>query len=145
MKKCKSMLIGKNTEHILNSPLSVDKWDVEHRVEKTTGDTALVETYTGQVEIGQCTEQKYLGFILSSTGDNLVNIRSIRNKSNGTIRKIFTKLESLCLQKYYFETGILFMNIMWRSSILCGWESYYNLKENEIRQLERIEEHFMSC
>ena len=143
VKKCKSMLIGKNTEHILNSPLSVDKWDVEHRVEKTTGDTALVETYTGQVEIGQCTEQKYLGFILSSTGDNLVNIRSIRNKSNGTIRKIFTKLESLCLQKYYFETGILFMNIMLRSSILYGCESYYNLKENEIRQLERIEEHFM--
>ena len=63
--------------------------------------------------------------------------------TNGTIRKIFTKLESLCLQKYYFETGILFMNIMLRSSILYGCESYYNLKENEIRQLERIEEHFM--
>ena len=35
------------------------------------------------------------------------------------------------------------MNTMLRSSILYACETYYNLKENEIRQLERIEEGFM--
>ena len=142
VKKCKSMLIAKNTENILNSSLCVDKWNVEHRVEPS-GDTTLVESYGGQVQIEKCSEQKYLGFILSSSGDNMANIRSIRNKSIGTIRKIFSKLNSLHLQKYYFECGILFMNIMLRSSILYACETYYNLKENEIRQLERIEESFM--
>ena len=142
VKKCKSMLIAKNTENILNSSLCVDKWNLEHRVEPS-GDTTLVESYGGQVEIEKCSEQKYLGFILSSSGDNMANIRSIRNKSIGTIRKIFSKLNSLHLQKYYFECGILFMNIMLRSSILYACETYYNLKENEIRQLERIEESFM--
>ena len=73
----------------------------------------------------------------------MVNIRSLRNKSIGTTRKIFSKLNSLHLKKYYFETGILFMNIMLRSSILYACETYYNLKENEIRQLERIEENYM--
>ena len=73
----------------------------------------------------------------------MVNIRSIRNKSIGIIKKIFTKLNSLKLQKYYFECGLIFMNVMLRSSILYGCETYYFLKENEMRQIERIEESFM--
>ena len=35
------------------------------------------------------------------------------------------------------------MNVMLRSSILYASECYYNMKEQEIRQLERIEENFM--
>ena len=95
------------------------------------------------MEIGKCQETKYLGFILSSSGDNLVNTTSIRNKSIGITKKIFTKLNSLKLRKYYFECGIIFMNVMLRSSILYACETYYNMKENEIRQIERIEEPFM--
>ena len=56
--------------------------------------TNLLERYEGQVQIGMCSEQKYLGIIISSTGDNLANIRAVRNKSNGLIRKIYEKLES---------------------------------------------------
>ena len=142
-KKCKTMLIGKNLETALNSPLCVDNWTVEHRENPATGDTELVETYSGQVQIGQTEEQKYLGFILSSSGNNMANIRALQNKSVGIIRKIFTKLHSLNLQKYYFEVGMIFMNVMLRSSILYACETYYNLKETEIRQIERIEESFM--
>jgi hypothetical protein len=137
------MLIGKNLENVLDSNLSVDSWTVEHRENKETGDTDLVETYSGQIEMGKCKEQKYLGFILSSSGDNMVNIRAIRNKSIGVIRKIFTKLNNLKLQKYYFECGVIFMNVMLRSSILYACETYFNLKEIEVRQIERIEESFM--
>ena len=142
-KKCKTMLVGKNLDHVVNSDLTVDKWSVEHRENTETGDTDLVETYAGQVVIGKCQEQKYLGFVLSSSGDNMANIRVLRNKSIGTIRKIFTKLNSLNLQKYYFECGMILMNVMLRSSILYAAETYYHLKENEIRQIERIEESFM--
>jgi hypothetical protein len=102
-----------------------------------------VETYAGQVVIGKCQEQKYLGFVLSSSGDNMANIQVVRNKSIGTIRKIFTKLNSLNLQKYFFECGMILMNVMLRSSILYAAETYYNLKEKEMRQLERIEESYM--
>ena len=143
VKKCKTMLVGEDLGNILNHSLSVDKWSVEHREVKTTGDTELVETFIGQVEIGKCTEQRYLGFIISNSGNNMANIQAIKNKSIGTIRQIFTKLNSLNLRKYYFECGMLFMNVMLRSSILYASETYYNLKEYEIRQLERIEENFM--
>jgi hypothetical protein len=73
----------------------------------------------------------------------MVNINHMKKKSRGIIRKIFSKLESLHLKQYYFECAIVFMNTMLRSSILYACETYYNLKECEIRQLERIEEEFM--
>ena len=91
----------------------------------------------------QCNEQKYLGFVISNSDNNMANINNVRKKSFGTIRTILDKLKALNLRKYYFECGILFLNLMLRSSILYGSESYYNLKENELRALERIEESYM--
>jgi hypothetical protein len=41
------MFIGKNLENVLDSPLQVDKWSVEHIVNTETGDTDLVESYYG--------------------------------------------------------------------------------------------------
>ena len=38
---------------------------------------------------------------------------------------------------------MIFMNAMLRSSLIWASETYYNLKEQEIRQIERIEENFM--
>ena len=52
-------------------------------------------------------------------------------------------MKGLKLRKYYFECGVLFLNIMLRSSILYACETYYNLKETEIRAIERIEENYM--
>jgi hypothetical protein len=67
----------------------------------------------------------------------------MKTKSIWIINKIFNKLDCLTLSKYYFECGIIFLNIMLRSSILYASECYYDLKETELRQLERIEEGFL--
>ena len=141
--KCKSMLISKNPDNILDSNLMVDKWDVQHVDNPATGDSDIQETYSGQVPIDKTDKQKYLGFMISSKGDNMVNIKEMKNKSIWVIRKIFTKLDSLNLKKYYFECGILFLNTILRSSILYACETYYNLKETEVRQLEMLEEVFL--
>ena len=121
----------------------VNKWKVTHVDNPNTGESDLVETYEGLVSIGQTTKQKYLGFIISSKGNNMDNINQMKNKSIGIIRKIFNRLDGLNLQKYYFESGMIFLNVMLRSSILYACETYYNLKEVELRQLERIEEGFL--
>ena len=42
-----------------------------------------------------------------------------------------------------FECGIIFLNIILRSTILYASETYYNLTEPQIRHLERIEENFL--
>ena len=71
------------------------------------------------------------------------NITDKKNKSIGIIKKIFNKIQGLNLRKYFFECAIIFLNVMLRSSILYASETYYDLKETEIRALERIEENFL--
>ena len=141
--KCKTMLIGKDTKNVLNSKLSVDNWKVEHEDNKETGDNDLVETYSGQIDIEATDQQKYLGFVISNKNNNMANINEVKKKSIGSIQQIFNRLNSLKLQRYYFECALIFMNVMLRPSILYACECYYNLKETEIRQIERIEEGFL--
>ena len=141
--KCKSMMVGKNTEKVLNNPLHVDNWKVEYVENKETGDVDLVESYEGKVEIEKTDEYTYLGFVISSKGENMANIRQVKKKSPGTIRRILNKLNSMNLRQYYFESAILLMNLMLRGSILYAADMYYNLKESEVREIERIEEGYL--
>ena len=96
------MLICKDPTNVLNSNLMVDNWKVEHADIDETGDSELIETYQGQVFIEKTEQQKYLGFTISSRGNNLININEMKKKSILIIRKIFNRLESLNLQNYYF-------------------------------------------
>ena len=141
--KCKSILVGKNKKNFPNSRLVVDNWNINHEENKKTGSTKIVETYEGKIDIEQVTEYKYLGFIISSIGDNMAQIRHMKNKSVGIIRSIITKLNSLNLRKYFYECSKLFMNVMLRGSILYSIEMCYNFKEKELRQIKRIEEEYI--
>ena len=120
----------------------MDKWKVSHK-DTENGEVVLIEEFDGQVKIEKTEEQRYLGFVLSSKGNNMVNIEHMKKKSKGIIRRIFNKLDSLNLRKYYVECALIFLKVMLRSSILYACETYYNLKETEIRQLEMIEEGFL--
>ena len=141
--KCKSMLKSKKPNTVQNSRLLVDNWNTKHMKNKNTGEIELVEEYDGRIQLEQVDKQKYLGFILSCKGDNMIDIQNLKNKSIGIIRKLFNKLESLKLQKYYFECALIFLNVMLRSSILYASETYYGLSEHQMRQIERIEEEFL--
>ena len=141
--KCKSMLVGKSAQNTINSDLLVDKWTVKYEENVLTGEGELVEIYSGLTKIEKTSEQKYLGFVLSSTGDNMANIRELKNKSIGVVRSTMNKLNGLTLKCYYFECAVILMNVMVRGSILYASEMYYNLKETELRQIEQIEEGFL--
>ena len=56
----------------------------------------------------------------------MANIRQMKNKSLGVIRKIFNKLNSLNLKQYYYECAFILMNVMLRGSCLYASEMYYN-------------------
>ena len=56
------------------------------------------------------------------------------------MKSALNTLNSMNLKNYYFECSVIILNVMLRSSILYASEMYYDLRENEIRQLERIEE-----
>jgi hypothetical protein len=137
------MIVGKNIKNAINNELLVDGWKETFVDNIETGECDLVDEYIGEIPIGETEEQKYLGFILSSKGDNMANINAIKKKSIGVIRTIMNKLDSLKLRQYYFECSIIFMNVILRGSILYASETYYNLTEMQLRKIERIEEEYL--
>ena len=141
--KCKTMVVGEEKEAVIKNALVVDDWKVDYVRDDKTGETRLREWYSGKMEIDQVSKQKYLGFVISNQGNNLANIQEVKNKSIGIMKKILEKLNTLNLKKYYFECGLIFMNVVLRGTILYAAETYYNLTEKELRILERIEESYM--
>ena len=135
------MIIGR-ADTIMDSNLQVS-WNVEYKMDDETSNYVLEESYNGKVQIEKTENQKYLGFFLSSKGNNMVNIKEMEKKSIWVSQRILNRLQSLNLKQYYFQCGLMFLNIILRSSILYAAETYYNLKENELRALERIEENFI--
>ena len=141
--KCQYMVVGKNADTVTQNSLQVDQWISEYKENKISGEHDLIESYGGKIDIKKTEVYKYLGFMISCTGDNMANIREMKNKSIGVIRNIFNKLKSLNLKQYYFECSIILMNVMLRGTILYAADMYYALKETEIRHIERIEEGYM--
>ena len=95
--KCKSMLIDKKTENVLNSQLLVDNWKVKVEDNPITGMTDFIESYEGLIPIDKTEATKYLGFTISCKGDNMAQINEMKKKSIGVIRSIHNKLESIIL------------------------------------------------
>ena len=87
--KCKSILVIKDRDSVFNSDIMVDNLEAKYEENPMTGNLSLNENFSGQTKIEQIDKQMYLGFVISPTGDNLVNIEHIKKKSIGIIRKIF--------------------------------------------------------
>ena len=136
------MLIG-TAENLINSNLEVDNWNIEYKMDDEAKSSILLETYDGKIPIEKIENQKYLEFYLYSKGNNMVNIKEMEKKSIWISKKILNRLQSLKVKQYYFECGLIFLKIILRSTILYASETYHNLKEKEIRALERIEETFL--
>ena len=75
--KCKYMVVGKSKLISKPQSLQVDNWTTKHVENKTTGGHDLIETYEGKIEMEKTDEYKYLGFMISSNGNDMVNIRKL--------------------------------------------------------------------
>ena len=80
-----------------------------------------------------------MGFIISAKGDNVVNIK----EAIGIIKTLLQKLDDMNLKHYYFECAMIYFNVILRGGILYASETYYNLTERNLRNIERIEEIFL--
>ena len=101
VKKCKAMIICKKKDVLPTNQLTVDDWNVTHVDNPVTGVSELEERFQGLVNIEYTDNQKYLGFTLSNKNNNMININEMKKKSIWIIKKIFTRLDSLNLKKYY--------------------------------------------
>ena len=80
----------------------------------------------------------YLGHVLDQSGGNMKNILHKKNKAIGTQRMIPKLIKNL--GKFTFEGAVIYIESLIRSSILYGSETMFNIKENDYRTLEAMEE-----
>ena len=66
--------------------------------------------------------EKYLGEIISNTGNIDENIQARINKGNGTVNTIISLLEEISFGNHYFEMALLFRNSMLINSLLSSSE-----------------------
>ena len=134
--KCKVMLVGKTQENFHKNKLFVDCWNIKH-----DDNDDIIGKFEGKTEMKSVNFDKYLGFVISNNGNNMKNIETLQKKSIGVIKQILTILQNM--GKFTFECAFIYMNSILRGSTLYACETYYNLKENEIREIEKIDEDFM--
>ena len=79
--KCKTMIIGRKTENVKNNSIYVDGWDEEYVGNAESSEIELKEKYVGKIPIQEVENQKYLGFMISSKGNNLENIKAMEKKA----------------------------------------------------------------
>ena len=132
--KCKYMIISKVKHQSFHKPqLTVDTWKLKH-----TKSGNMIEEFQGKVELKEEESLMYLGYMLSNKGSNMPNIIHKRNKSIGTQKQIPRLIEKL--GPYRFESAMIYIEALLRSSILYGSETMHNVKEFEWRAIESTEE-----
>ena len=79
--KCKYMIVGKCDKKTKQQNLHIDHWKTEHQLNKRTGE------YDGKVKMEITDFYKYLGFMISNKGDNMVNIKEMKKKLISVLSK----------------------------------------------------------
>ena len=131
--KCHTLTISHKSVKIEETDLFIDYWSKKHNKKDH-----IIENFEGKVKMKNVHEQKYLGFIISDDGSNMKNIISKGNRAQGIKKEIQYLIQGL--GKYTFESSIIYLNSLLRSTILFAAETMYNIQEKEYRQIERIEE-----
>ena len=139
-KKCQVMHIGKDIPKHKKSDFYVDQWVMKETEETETNTIEIKETFNGEEDIQEAENTKYLGQIISSSGNNIKNIENRANKGIGLVNKIQTTLKNTPGGKYHFELAVIMRNAILISSILSCSETWYNIQEVEYRKLESTDE-----
>ena len=82
------------------------------------------------------------GDILTTDGKNVRNIAARRSRGIGNVDKIFTYINDVFLGPYYFEAALLYRSSLLLNSILINSESWYNVSEADIQQVEAVDNIF---
>ena len=116
--------------------MHIDYWSEKHNEEDQ-----IMETFKGKIKMKNVSEQKYLGFIISDDGTNIKNILAKEKRAHGIKREIQYLTNGL--GKYTFESSMIYINSLLRSTTLFAAETMYNISEKEYRIIERIDEDMM--
>ena len=137
-KKCKKMHIGKR-DHLCPD-ITIDTWRMVPSQENISSILELVDNEGDSYVLSSVSSEKYLGDILQSNGKNDKNIEERMKRGSGAVNQICQMLHDLCLGSFYFEAAGILRDSLLLSSLLSNSESWYNLSDRDIKNLESIDE-----
>ena len=86
--KCKKLHVGKHFEEFKCQKISVDTWKELKVFNEEIGIDVLEDNYTGEEDMKEKNEEKYLGDLLSNDGRNVKNIKARIDRGKGIVSKI---------------------------------------------------------
>ena len=138
--KCHRLHFGYKSE--MCPDLYLDTWKIDECEEYETGRRTLKDTVDEEYKIEDSEEERYLGDFITKDGKNSKNVSARRARGIGIVDKIFTYLNDVFLGPYFFQAALMFRSSLLLNSILINSESWYNLTEGDIKQLEFVDNIF---
>ena len=88
-------------------------------------------------------QDKYLGDVISSNGKNEANIQSKVSIGMGAMSNILNIIREVSIGKFYFPIAVLLRQSMFISTILLNSETWVNLTQKNIEDLEKNDHIFL--
>ena len=136
--KCKRLHIGNKEKQYKCTNMLVDKW-----IEVESDNDGIIDSYAGEEDMEEKTEEKYLGDLISSDGKNMKNIKARIAKGKGIVIRIFNILENVPFGKHFFEIAMILRDTLLISSLLYNSEAWYNVTIAELDLLETVDLMFL--
>ena len=84
-------------------------------------------------------EQKYLGDIVSSSGNNNTNIRDRCNTGHGAISQIKSLMTDISLGRFAIQIGLILRDSIFISKMLLNSEVWHSVSKSNIQELEKVD------
>ena len=136
--KCFKLHIGQ--DKTICPELYIDKWKTVQKEDNNNySNSSIIDVYGGKHIIEEKNKERYLGDILDNKGKNKNNIETRVKKGHEKIKHILGYLEDICFGKYHFVIAKMLRETIFLNSILLNSEAWYDVKKNEIEELEKID------
>ena len=135
--KCHKLHIGCNKESCPD--LYLDTWKISASDEYDTGNNILHDEVDEEYKIEHSDEERYLGDLITSNGKNTNNMTARKAKGVGIVEKITSILNDVFFGPYFYQAALNLRMSLLLSSILLNSESWYNMTENDLKQLESVD------
>ena len=90
-------------------------------------------------KIEKVKEDTYLGGIISDECNNAGKLQKAVNKGMGIISVIMAILQEISFGRHYFEIAATLRESLFINGILWNVETWYDMSENDIKELEKID------
>ena len=116
----------------------------KRQVHSTTRQTLCPSLKVHEDQMKSSESETYLGDIFNKSGKSKANIQARREKGFGLVSEIISNMSEIPLGKYKVQIGLILRQAMLLNGMLHSSEVWSDIKKDEIKLLEDVDEFFLS-